>query len=518
MLGSDVFGRDGVAVLTAAQSLALDRDAEARHGIAGRVLMENAGRSAAEVIERLYPRGRVVAVVGSGNNGGDALVTVRTLGAWGREVAYVAVGSREPDATLLHGHGVAPLPVDALGAALRDAAVVVDGILGTGASGAPRGRAAEAIRAVNASGAPVVALDVPSGVDGTTGRVAGEAIQAEATVTFGWPKLGLFFFPGRSYCGRLIAVEIGFPPLEPGFRPAAELATPGWAAARLPTRAPDAYKATAGRVLVAAGSDGMAGAAIIAAHASLRAGAGYVRIASPAGNRTVLQSALPEAVYVDAADGERLDEAAAASDAVLAGPGMGTDAASEALLRRVLERTGGRPAVIDADALTLLARDPEWLAAACASRAAVLTPHPGEMSRLTGQPVAALLEDPAGAARELADRLGCVVLLKGAPSIIASPGEPVLINTVGSSDVAKAGMGDQLAGTIAALLAAGAPARVAAGLGLFYAGRAADLVGRGRTLGPRDVSDALARAFSDPGATSSPLGLPFVTFDQPPRW
>ncbi len=518
MKESDVYGRERVAAWTAAEAAVLDREARERHGIPERVLMENAGRSAALILDRLYPRGRVVAAVGSGNNGGDALVLLRTLSTWGREVAYVATGSSAPDPALTHGHSIPAHPLDALGETFAGADILVDGILGTGATGAPRGRAAEAIRALNASGRPIVALDLPSGLDSTTGKLPGDVVRADVTVTFGWPKVGLLLEPGRSACGRIIAVEIGFPAFEATHTPPAELLTPAWAAARLPRREPRAHKSSVGRVVVVAGSHGMAGAAIVATEAALRAGAGYVRLVSPESNRAILQAVVPEAVYVDAEDEDGVRVAMESADALLVGPGLGRDDSARDRLDRVLTASPGTPTLLDADALTLLAAESDRLADLASERPLVLTPHPGEMARLTGAETAAIVASPLEAARALAERLGCTVLLKGAPSVVAAPGEPTLIATLHSSDLAKAGMGDQLAGTIAAFLAAGASTRDAAGLGLFYSGRAAVLAGRGRSLGPRDVSAHLDRALADPGPLRSPLGLPFVTFDQPPRW
>lgn len=530
----DVFGRADVAVVTAAEAATLDRAAREPGGIPERVLLENAGRSAALLLDRLHPRGRVLAVVGSGHNGGDGLVLLRTLRAWGREVACLPIGSRAPDPVLAHGFEVPRLAATAdlaeiLPGVLADTDIVVDAILGTGTSGAPRGAAATAITALNASGRPILALDLPSGVDPTTGAVQGAAIRATTTITFGWPKQGLLFHPARAHCGRLVAVEIGFPPLA-GPGPRAALITPAWARARLPVRPPVAHKGTAGKVLVVAGREGMAGAALVAAQAALRAGAGYLWLASVAANRAPLQAALPEAIFLDRADRDTLCTTAASAGALLIGPGIGVDDEARELLERLLAATPGKPTLLDADALTLLGRDEGALRRAAAGRELVLTPHPGEMQRLTGAEVGEIIADPVAVARDFAERAGCVVVLKGQPSVVAAPGAPVLINTVGSSDLARAGMGDQLAGVIAALLAAGQrkgegpgqgtgmSAREAAALGLLYTGRAADLAGRGRSLGPRDVSDWLDRAFADPGPTANPLGLPFVTFDQPARW
>ncbi len=511
-----VYGREHVALLTADEAATLDREARERGGVPERVLMENAGRAAAQVVHRLHGRGRVLAVVGSGNNGGDAMVVLRALRSWGRDVAFLPAGSTDPDPKLLHGYDIPRLdPDDAT--AFRDAAVLIDGILGTGASGAPREPAASLIEAMNASGRPIVAMDAPTGVDPTTGRVPGVAVRAAATVCFGWPKRGCLLLPGRSYAGRVVAVEIAFPPLDPAASGAA-LITPAWAAARLPEREPDAHKNSVGALLVLAGREGMGGAAALAGRAAIRAGVGFARLASVAANRVFLQASVPETVFIDRDDEAALQAAAEASDAVLAGPGIGTDAAAEHVLDVVLEASGKAPLVLDADALTLLGRRDGAFRELGRARPVVATPHPGEMSRITGLEIGAIREDPIERARAWSDEHGCALLLKGAPSVVAAPGAPVLVNVVGSSDMASAGMGDQLAGMIGAFAAAGASPRTAAALGLFYGGRAGELAARGRGLTPSDVTDHIHRAFADPGPQAPPLDLPFVTFDQPPRW
>jgi ADP-dependent NAD(P)H-hydrate dehydratase / NAD(P)H-hydrate epimerase len=512
-----VYGRDHVALLTAAESASLDARARA-DGVPERALMENAGRAAALVIDRLHPAGRVVAVVGSGNNGGDALVALRSLQSWGRDVAYVTVGS-DPDLGLLGGFHVPRADGQAADAALAGAAVLVDGVLGTGARGEPREAAATLIRRMNGSGRPIVALDIPSGVDPTTGAIPGEAVAASVTIMFGWPKTGGLLQPGRSRCGRVVAVEIGFPPLLDGEAGAAVITT-DWARARLPARDPSTHKNAVGRVLVVAGSRGVAGAAAIAGRSATRAGAGYVRIATVEANRVVVQSLAPEALFVDRGDADALGAAVEQADAILIGPGMGTDADAEAVLDRVLDGAGDRGLVLDADALTLLARREHGFRSLRDSPAgrALLTPHPGEMSRITGLDVDGIRADPLGRARELAGTVGAVVLLKGAPSVVAAPGRPVLVAGIGSSDLATAGMGDQLGAAAAAFLAAGVEPAIAAGLALFYGGRAAELAARGRALTPHDVADAFHLAFGDPGPTRSSLELPFVLFDQPAPW
>jgi ADP-dependent NAD(P)H-hydrate dehydratase / NAD(P)H-hydrate epimerase len=511
-----VFGRAHVPLPTAREAAAADVAAQERFGVPQRLLMESAGRAAALVLHRVHERGSIVGVAGSGNNGGDLLVMLRVLHEWGRDVTVIAAGSAPPDRALLHGTELPFIDADrGVTELLASADVIVDGMLGTGSRGPPRGRTAALIAQIDASGRPVCALDLPSGVDADTGSVAEPAIDAQLTVCFGWPKLGLLLQPARQRCGRLIAVEIGFPPASLQSL-TAQAITPSWAAARLRARAPDAHKGSVGRLLVLAGSSGMAGAAALAAEAASRAGAGLVRIASDAANRDILQTLVPEATFVDRA---RLADAdVAPMHALVAGPGLGTDAASRQALDRALQLMPDRPALLDADALNILAADHDSLAAVAARRPVVITPHAGELARLTRQPAETIAANAPGAARATARRFGCVVLLKGQPSLVAAPDGALCVNTVGSSDLASAGMGDQLAGVIGALLAGGNAPLEAACLGLFLSGRAADIAGLGRSLTPRDVSAHLAAALADPGLTSSALQLPFITFDQPPRW
>lgn len=510
MKAISVFGLERVPALTAAEAAAVDRGAREESGIPDRVLMESAGRATAQLVQRHFPEGVVVGIVGSGHNGGDALVALRTLQAWGREVAWIAASERLPDPKLLHGHELHRM--EPAGAAdLLVADVLLDGILGTGAQGAPRGRAAEFIEAMNAAGKPIVAVDLPSGVDATTGGVEGAAVRADVTVTFGAPKRGLLFHPAREYCGRLIAVDIGFPPIE-NFE--AELITPVWAWLRLPERSPNAHKGTSGRLLVFAGSHGMAGAAALTALAAVRSGAGLVRIVSVEDNRQILQSLVPEATFFADAGDLPVD----GITAVLAGPGLGRDEQTRRKLDHVLEATGNVPLLLDADGLNMLSENRAALSTISAQRPVVITPHVRELSRLTGRDEQQLLADPVGSARDYAEETGAVVLFKGLPSVVGAPDEPVLINTSGSSDTAVAGMGDQLSGVIAGFLAAGLDPRDAAGAGLYFSGRAADLARRGRSLTPRDVVTVLSEAFRSPGGRRPSSDLPFVTFEQPPRW
>lgn len=511
------FGRAVVFAATGQESADFDRHAIQELGVPQPVLMENAGRSAAQILQRLFPDGPVVGLVGAGNNGGDALVLLRTLAAWGRPVTAVLVADRPAEESVLHAWDVPTLADAELDseaawdALLAPAGVLVDGILGTGVRGAPRARQAAAIARLNASGRPVLALDIPSGVDAGSGAVPGEAVQASVTVSFGAPKLGALLHPGRARAGRLVAVEIGFPPMGP-LVASGQVVTPLWAQERLPARELDTHKNAVGRVLVVAGQEGMAGAAVMAVRGALRAGAGLVQVASPGSNREVLQAAVPEAIYVDPALDGALEDAVGQAAAVVVGPGLGTGEEGEALLRRVLDGARG-PLVVDADALNLLAEGrPCTLAEAASGRAVLATPHPGEMARLSETPE----RDDAGrvsAARQAAQAFGCALLLKGAPSVVAAAGEPVMVDVQGSSDLAVAGMGDVLSGVCGALVAQGCTPRDAGAVGLYLSGRAATLAGRGRALTPSDVLRWLPEALGERGAGHDALGLPFVVLD-----
>lgn len=502
--------RPPLPLLTSDEMRRWDRRAVERLGVPERVLMESAGRAAARVLHRLFPRGPVAAAVGRGNNGGDAVVLLRCLRAWGREVLAVPIGGAEISAELCHGWDLPTAPESEAERAFASAAALVDGILGTGGRGAPREPQAAAVRALNAAGRPVVALDGPTGVDLSDGSAPGEAVRADVTLAFGAPKRGLLLFPGRRLAGRILVLEVGFPPLEAEEASAAVITLP-WARSLLPSVPADAHKGTAGSVAVLAGSPGMGGAAVMVATGALRAGAGMARVVSSADNRVPVHCALPEAVFVDR-EGGGVDDALEASDSAVAGPGLGQDDAALRLLRGVVDRSD-LPLLLDADALTLLSRDPKLIAGGRGERF-LLTPHPGEMGRLLGIETAEVAADPFAAAERAAERFGCAVLLKGAPSLVAGGAGPVLANLTGHAGVATGGMGDTLAGIGGALLARGLPPRDAAALAVCFAGRAAERAGRGRGLLPRDVAEALPGALQEEPAPSAP-DLPDVLLDLP---
>ena len=554
------YSRGDVWAQSASEARAFDARAIEAVEVPQPVLMENAGRSVAQVIHRVYgerPEGRsrprVVGLVGAGNNGGDALVVLRTLAAWGWDATAVLAADRPADDPLLHGWPVTVIPDGAADAAdasagiprpglverLARADVVVDGVLGTGARGAPRARQARLIEAANAAGCPVIALDVPSGIDATSGAVPGAAIQAALTVSFGAPKTGALVHPGRAHVGRHVTVEIGFPPLS-GEDATAVVVTPEWARLRFPVRGSDTHKNRVGRVLVVGGQVGMAGAIVLTARAAFRAGAGLVRVCSVPENREVVQSAIPEAMWVSMSDVAGVKAAVSASDAIAVGPGMGTSDEAADLLRRVVGQVTAamrpvdadasvRPVdadapriLLDADALNLVAAGSIDLAEVARAGPVLITPHPGEMARLavgvTHQDQAAESEVPSRAgpiatARAAARRSGATVLLKGAPSIVATPAGAVFIDTQSSSDLAVAGMGDALSGVCAALMAQGLEAAHAGSVGLYLSGRAAALASKGSGLTPSDVIERLPDVLAERRVPASDLDLPFVTFD-----
>ena len=509
-------GPPDVRAPTSNQAAAFDRLAIEGRGVPEPALMENAGRQTALIVQHLFPEGPVAALVGSGNNGGDALVCLRSLAAWGRAVTSVVVGKRCPEEPVLHAWEVPTVhfqeddaSADTVPRVLRGAAVVIDGMLGTGIRGAPRAQYAAAIEMAGAAGRPIVALDTPSGVDGETGAVPGNAIRAELTVAFGWPKLGTLLQPGRAHCGRIVAVEIGFPPdPDPGW---ARLVTPGWASRQLPRRGAATHKNAVGSLTIVAGS-AMPGAAILAARSAFRCGAGMVRVCASRDARDPILE-VPEIIFVDAGDEEALRNAIGASDALAVGPGLGTRRAAARQLQVALEVRGGRPSVLDADALTLLAGDNGVEIPADGS--IVVTPHPGEMARLTGRSVREVQGDRIGGARAFAAARGAVTLLKGAPSLVADPQRGLLVSTTEeTSSLAVAGMGDVLTGAIGCFLAQGVEPIPACGLALHVTGRSAAAAALGPSLIPSDVIEGIPAALADRSAPVTALPFPFVTFDQ----
>jgi ADP-dependent NAD(P)H-hydrate dehydratase / NAD(P)H-hydrate epimerase len=440
------------------------REAEARYpGYPDTVpeLMEHAGAAVAREAMRAFPRARrFVAVCGGGANGGDGRVAVRVLREAGRDAVE--------------------------GDDLNGADVVVDALFGTGFFGEPRPDAAALIGRINASELPVVAVDVPSGVDASTGEIASVAVKAALTVTFHGRKLGLAVAPGRFHAGRVAVADIGLEPLPT----AAKRATEGLLRS-VPRRAPHDSKYTAGRVLVVGGSPGMTGAVCLAAEAALRADAGYVTVAAPHDVLPIVESRLLEPVKVGFGGDDAVDTILGVenrADAIALGPGLGREPHVVALVRSLLERSQ-LPAVVDADALFGLVPFER-------QAPTVLTPHAGELARLIGEPSAEVNAHRLVAVQRAAEKYRAIVLLKGADSIVVGPGGDPIVCDHAPPSLATAGSGDVLTGVIAAFLAKGIDPVTAAATGAVAHGIAASLAPAQPGLIASDVVDALPRALS----------------------
>jgi NAD(P)H-hydrate epimerase len=488
--------RPGVWTLaSAAEMRGLDRHTIETLGVPGALLMEAAGRAVCDVVLALREAADdpVLVVCGGGNNAGDGFVVARQLHLLGVPVRVALLGAarslRGDAADNWKRLGTLAVPVEGARWRRPPRGVVLDAIFGTGLSRRVEGAAAAAIRRINAvrgagAGAVrVVAIDVPSGLCADTGQPLGVAVEADATVSIGLPKLGLALEPGRSYAGAITVARIGIADEAPGVKVAAELLTRAAAGAGLPARPADGHKGSFGHALLVGASEGKTGAIALAAEAAGRVGAGLVTIACPAGLNDILEIKCTEAMTAPLPDTtERalaasaevaLRRLAAERDAVGFGPGLGQGAETVKLVRASVIDLD-RPLVLDADGLNALAGEPGLLARRRAPT--VLTPHPGEAARLLGTRAAALNRDRVGAARALAESSGAVVLLKGAASVIAEPGGRVAINPTGGPALATGGTGDVLLGVVTGLLAQGCAPFEAAALGAFVHGLAADRI------------------------------------------
>jgi hydroxyethylthiazole kinase-like uncharacterized protein yjeF len=407
--------------------------AEAGHDVDE--LMARAGRAVAEEARRRFPDAvRFVAVCGGGANGGDGRIALEAL----ESAAKIARSSDE--------------------APIREADVIIDALFGTGFDGEPREDAARTIEAINAAGKPVVAVDLPSGVNASTGEVAGACVQATVTVTMHGPKVGTEVAPGRFQAGEVVVADIGLDPVETEHK----LVTPAILGA-VPRRSEEQNKYTAGTVLVVGGSRGLTGAPSLAAEAAFRADAGYVAVAVPDSTLAVFEQRLLEAVKLPCPedDGlisiraiEPIAEFASKAGSLALGPGLGRGSGPKEVVRRLLTELD-RPAVVDADGLHDLEpfeRDAQT----------VLTPHEGELARLLGVQSDWVAAHRLEAVKRAAENFHCVCLLKGADTLVAAPGEGVLVVSLGTPALATAGSGDVLTGIVAAFLAKGVDARTAA--------------------------------------------------------
>ena len=495
-----------IPVLTAAQAGEIDRRSEAR-GVSVLELMERAGWAVARAATVLAGGGygrRALVLAGKGNNGGDGLVAARHLAAAGMGVTVLLLaepaafaGPAGENLRRLEATRVLAATPDRLTREVARAAIVVDAVFGTGFRGVPEGPSAAAIDAANRGAAPIVSADLPSGVNADSGAVAGDAVWATATVTFGAPKAGIVLFPGAERAGAVEVADIGFPP--DVIRSDAWLVETEDVLRLLPSREPDAHKRRSGVVAVVAGSRDMPGAASLVASGAAGAGAGLIRMAVVGSVRPPAAGLHPEATFVELPQSEdgslgsgawdalrpRLDDVGA----LAIGPGLtaGEGVASE-VRRAVVEAPV--PVVADADALNAFAGRVEELAGRTGEL--VLTPHDGEFARLFGVDAGDLADDRIGHVRKAAEAAGCVVLLKGSRSLIAGPGGEVRINPTGGPYLATGGTGDVLTGAIATLMARGLPPLEAATVGAYVHGLAGRLAGEALGEGATSV-DVAAR-------------------------
>jgi NAD(P)H-hydrate epimerase len=497
--------------------------------VPGVALMENAGaavaRRVAECIRELARSrgtGRAVVLCGPGNNGGDGFVVARRLASEGLSVAAYAFCPEDRisgDAlTHLHwlkhcGAGVsfAESSSGRMSEDIERADVIVDAILGTGIEREVTGLFADVITQVNECGACVVAVDIPSGIDGATARVMGTAVRADITVTFAYPKLGQLFYPGREFCGQLEVADIGIPSSALDETEAVQsviyLVNDERVRKSLPRRVQPSHKGTYGRLVVIGGSAGMPGAASLACSAALRAGAGTVVAITPRSVQPILHGYDVEVMSIGAGETSEGGFSAAALESVSAGlrtaaafvlgPGIGRSTDIAALVKGLLT-AADRVGVVDADALVVLAR--EGVDLASVNTDLVLTPHPGEMSALTGVPIADILDSPVAVCARHAVEWRKTVVLKGATTVIGLPDGSVHISTRGNAGLATGGTGDVLAGIIGAFLAQGIRPSEAAICGTYVHGVAGELASQsGGLVGmlARDVVSSVPSALEN---------------------
>jgi len=495
-------------VVDAATMRAMDERAMTEFAMKNLQLMENAGRAVADVVlgelrRRKAAPARVAIICGKGNNGGDGFVCARHLANAGVEVSLFVLApqgayrgdSRVNLRTWLKMGGRATLiksgaDLEKNSAALQHAHVVVDALLGTGITGGARGLYAEVIEYINGLWGAVVAVDVPSGLDATTGKAEGPVVRADVTVTMALPKTGFFLPPGASFVGRLEVGDIGMPgALLADSALRHNLITEDLVRPLVRPRPGGAHKGTFGHVAVLGGSTGKTGAPCMAALGAMRAGAGLVTMGLPAGLRAVMETKAMEIMTCPLEDGGGGLITGAALDGVLgllegksalvAGPGLGVSEGAEEVMSGLVKKAG-LPMVIDADGLNNIAKDPGIMKEA-ASGEVVLTPHPGEAARLLGVAAKDIQADRIGSATRISEVTGAVVVLKGANTIVAALGKEIFINTTGGPALASAGTGDVLSGVIGGLLAQGMNAPDAALTAVHVHGLAGDRVSR--TLG-----------------------------------
>lgn len=525
--------------VSAAEIRRIDQEATRRYAIPSLLLMENAGLQVVRAMEREFPAlgaMKVVVVCGHGNNGGDGFVAARHLALRGVGVRVLLLAPRDrPQGDAATNLGIlsrlgipiqeilTPPDLGQMSSALEGCDLLVDAILGTGISPPVRGIQREVIAFLLRLGKPVVAVDIPSGLSSDDGRISGEVMRANLTVTFGLPKIGHFLFPAAGRVGRLVVAGIGYPKalVEEG-PPGVELIDESVVGPLLPPRAADSHKGTFGHVLVVAGARGKSGASALCALGGLRSGAGLVTLATPGSLQDVVAGKLTEVMTAPLPETEEGAPAASAAGTVLEllrgknvlvlGPGIGTAEETARMVAELVEKSPV-PLVIDADGLNCLASHPETLRRARVP--VIVTPHPGEMSRMSGKSTAEVQAARLDAPREFARTYGVTVVLKGAHTVTAQGSGDVHLNLSGNPGMATGGSGDVLTGVVGGLLAQGLDPADAARAGVYLHGLAGDLAAgeRGAVgLIAGDLLDQIPRAIRLVAEGPFPEDLRRVTF------
>jgi len=496
-----------VRVVSAKESAERDR-AAIDGGVPSRVLMERAGTGAAVEIARRYPeqlREGVVVFTGPGNNGGDGWVVAGCLARDGVKVTVVEmVAAKSPDAVARKKAAVDSVIV--ADKAPEDAAVVIDALLGTGSAGEPRGKIAEGIATINqlrSTGVSVAALDLPSGLDATTGNHSA-CVIADVSLSFGAVKRGSLLT--RDYCGEIVVLDIG---LDAAQHPTDDrlpvLIDGEWVRSRIPPIRYDAHKGVRKHLALVGGGPGMPGAVVLACRAALRSGIGLVRALVAPGNVSAIVEAAPSALISEwpTSKKEISREISGWADAIVMGPGLGRSDDTRELIQRILQDSQV-PVLLDADALNIFEGEAASLRALLEGRPALITPHAAEFARLAGVSVKDVLDNRFDIGEELASAIGATVLLKGSPTVIFTPGGDRFVVARGTAALGTGGSGDILSGVAGTLLAQTRDAATAAGCAAWVHGRAAELCEyvRGTTL--EDVLYALPRAWNETEPPPSP--------------
>lgn len=465
-------------VLNGTQMQETDRYTIEQMGMSSMVLMEKAAEAVVSIVlKETTDRDRILIVCGSGNNGADGVAAARMLHLKGRHAALFLAGNQKhlTKESVLQWQIAGNYGVDVVNnPQWTEYTVIIDAMFGTGLSREVSGKYAEIIRKINRSPAKVYAVDIPSGIHAGTGQVLGEAVNADCTVTFAFYKAGCLLYPGASFCGKLILSDVGIYAMDSSYVPDIQLLEKTDLMLRKKRR-PDGNKGTFGKVLLIAGNEEIYGAAYMSAKAAFLSGAGMVKILTSAENCALLKQSLPEAMteYVSLQNcGEKLDRALYWADFVGIGPGIGTDGKAQKMVQYVLSQCD-KPLVMDADALNVVSRFPEWLIQHKGE--IILTPHVGEMSRLWNVSAAELKKDPFTYAGQASRRFGAVVVLKDARTCIAKPEGQMYLHAFGNSGMATAGSGDVLTGTILGQLGVCDSVSQGACMGVLLHGLAGDL-------------------------------------------